>query len=343
MHLAMRVLVAAAVIHAVTPAAHAQDAVANFYRDKTVTVIIGSSAGGGVDIYGRLIARHIGRHIPGNPKVVPANMPGAGSLVATAHIYGAASRDGTHFGNALAGAILDPLLSTGARKYEPAKLSYIGNANLETQVCIVRADAPVKTFADVFKIELVVGGSGPGSALTLYPLFLKNFFDAKVKLVAGYPGSREISLAIQKGEVQGTCGLNYSSAKTQYPELGPDKAFRVLVQEDMKPNAALAKAGVPLSFDFIPATADKRVAEVFYAQSLINRIFFAPPDVPADRLAALRRAFMATIADPETRAEAAKMQIDLDATPGDEVQALVTRLYATPPEIVERMKKATAP
>ncbi len=320
----------------------AQDAVAQFYRDKTVTVIIGSTPGGGVDIYGRLIARHIGKHIPGNPKVVASNLPGAGSLVAAAHIYSAAASDGTQFGNALAGAILDPLLSAGTRKYEPARFSFIGNANLETQVCIVRADAAVKTFADVFKTEFVVGGSGPGSALTLYPLFLKNFFGAKVRLVAGYPGSREISLAVQKGEVQGTCGLNFSSAKTQYPDLGASGAFRILVQEDVNPSNAPALVGVPLAADYLKPGEDRRVLDVFYAQSKINRVFFAPPDIPADRLAALRKAFMATIADSETQAEARKMQIDLEATSGEEVQALVAKLFTTPAEIVERMKKATA-
>lgn len=319
----------------------AQDAVAQFYRDRTVTLIIGSSAGGGVDLYGRLLARHIGKYIPGNPKVVPQNMPGAGSLVAANHIYAAAMRDGTQFGNALAGAIIDPLLSAGARKFEPAKLSFIGNANLETQVCVVRTDAPVKTFEDIFKTELVVGGSGPGSALTLYPLFLKNLFGAKVKLVAGYPGSREISLAVQKGEVHGTCGLNYSSAKTQYPGIPNGKDFRILVQEDVNANADLAKAGVPLAGKYLKTDEDRRVAEVFYVQSRINRIFFAPPEVPADRLAALRKAFMAAIADKEMRAEAAKMQVDLDATPGEEVQAIVARLYQTPPAIIDRMKNAT--
>ena len=188
---------------------------------------------------------------------------------------------------------------------------------------------------------MIVGGSGPGSALLLYPLFLKNVYGAKIKLVAGYPGSREISLALQKGEVHGTCGLNYSTAKTHYQNLLAHPEVRVLVQEDVSPVAELAKAGVPLAFDFLKSEADKRVAEVFYAQSQINRVFFAPPDVPADRLAALRKAFMATIADKELQAEAAKAGLDLDATSGEAVQALVAKLYQTPRDIVERMKKAT--
>ncbi len=334
------VAVAAAMAVLASPAA-GQDAVSQFYRDKTVTIIIGSTAGGGTDLYGRLLARHIGKHIPGNPKVVPQNMPGAGSLVAANHLYSAAARDGTQFGSVLAGALLDPLLATGARKYEPARFSFVGNANLETQVCVVRKDAPVKKFEDVFTTELIVGGSGPGSALLLYPLFLRNIFGAKIKLVAGYPGSREISLALQKGEVHATCGLNLSTAKAHYQNLLAHPDVRVLVQEDVSVNADLAKAGVPLAGAFLKSEDDRRVAEVFYVQSKINRVFFGPPDVPADRLAALRKAFMAAIADKEMQAEAARANLDLDATPGQEVQALVTRLFATPPAIVERMKKAT--
>ncbi len=322
-------------------AAQSVDAVAQFYRDKTVTIIIGSTAGGGTDLYGRLLARHMGKYIPGNPRIVPQNMPGAGSIVATAHLYSAAPRDGTVFGSALAGAILDPLMATGTRKYEPARFSYVGNANLETQVCVVRRDAQVKKFEDIFSTELIVGGSGPGSALLLYPLFLKNIFGAKVKLVAGYPGSREISLAILKGEVQGTCGLNLSTGMAQFQNLLNNPEVHILVQEDIAAHAVLQKAGVPLAGNFLKSEDDRRVAEVFYVQSQINRVFFAPPEVPADRLEALRKAFMAAIADKDMQAEATKASLELDATAGDKVQALVSRIYATPPAIVERMKKAT--
>ena len=319
----------------------AQDAVAQFYKDKTVTIIIGSTPGGGTDLYGRLLARHMGKHIPGNPRIVPQNLPGAGSIVATAHLYSAAPRDGTVFGSALAGAILDPLMATGARKYEPTRFSYVGNANLETQVCVIRRDAPVKKFEDVFTTELIIGGSGPGSALLLYPLFLRNVFGAKVKLVAGYPGSREISLALLKGEIHASCGLNYSTAKAQYQNLLNHADVKVLVQEDVSPVAELQKAGVPLAANYLKNDEDRRVAEVFYVQSQINRVFFAPPEVPADRLEALRKAFMETIADKEMQAEAGKASLDLDATPGDKVQELVTRIYATPSAIVDRIKKAT--
>lgn len=340
---AVRALAASVVLGwaAAPVSAQGSDTVASFYRDKTVTIIIGSTPGGGTDLYGRLLARHMAKHIPGNPRIVPQNLPGAGSIVATAHLYSAAPRDGTVFGSALAGAILDPLMAAGARKYEPVRFGFVGNANLETQVCVVRRDAQVKKFEDIFTTELIVGGSGPGSALLLYPLFLKNIFAAKVKLVAGYPGSREISLAILKGEVQGTCGLNLSTAKAQFQDLLNHPELQVLVQEDVAPHAELRKAGVPLAGDFLKSEDDRRVAEVFYVQSQINRVFFAPPEVPAERLEALRKAFMATIADKDMQAEAAKASLELDATPGDTVQALVSRIYDTPPAIIERIRRAT--
>jgi tripartite-type tricarboxylate transporter receptor subunit TctC len=314
---------------------------AEFYKDKTVTVVMGSSVGGGLDTYGRLFARHLAKHIPGNPRVLPQNMPGAGSVAAASYIYTNAAKDGTAVGIVLAGAIIEPLLSSGARRYEPTRFQYIVNANLETLVCLVRSDAPVKSFEDVFKTELIVGGTGPGSTLSDYPVFMKNFFGAKLKLVQGYPGSREVSLAVQKGELHGVCGINWTSALLQYPDLlkegGP---FRVILQEDLKGSAELNKLGVPLVTKFSRNDEDRQVIDVFYIQGALNRVFIAPPETPADRVAVLRKAFLDALADPELQAEAGKMRADTVATPGAEVQATVAQLFATPPGIVERLKKA---
>ena len=319
----------------------AQEAVTQFYKDKTFTFIAGSSAGGGVDLYTRLLARHLSKHLPGNPKVVPQNMPGAGSVAAAAHIYSNAPKDGTQVAMTLAGAILDPLTGGAKRTYEPTRFTYIANANRETGVCVVRADAPVKTFADAFKTELIVGGTGPGSAVTDYPLFLRNVFGAKIKYVGGYPGSREVSLAVQKGELHGVCGLAWSSAKLQYPEvLAPGGPYHVILQEDLQGNPVLDKMGVPVVTSLVKSEADRKLADVFYSQGLLNRVIFAPPEVPADRVAALRKAVMDTLADPELLAEAARMKADVEPTPGAEIQEIVGRIFASPPDIVERLKKA---
>jgi tripartite-type tricarboxylate transporter receptor subunit TctC len=319
----------------------AQDAIASFYKDKTVTIVIGSTVGGGVDVYGRLVARHLGRHIPGHPTVIPQNMPGAGSIAAASHIYTVAAKDGTQIGTVLSGAIFDPLLASGPRRFEPTRFNYIGNANSETGVCVVRADAPAKTFAETFNTEILVGGTGPGSALTTSPVFLRNFFNTKIRLIAGYPGSREIALAVEKGELHGICGLNFTSARQQYRDLltgtGP---FRVILQEDVTPSPMLAKLGVPLVMAFAKTEEERQVLATYFGQGPINRPFILPPDTPADRVAALRKAFDAMLKDPELIAEAQRQQLDVDGTSGTQVQEVVAKLYATPPHIVDRLKQA---
>ena len=336
----LRAVVMTVASSALAAAAQAQTQPADFFKDKTFTVILGSSPGGGVDTYGRLVARHLAKYVPGHPRVVPQNMPGAGSVAAASYIYTNGPKDGTAAAIVLAGAIIDPLLSSGPRRYEPTRFQYIVNANLETQVCIVRSDAPVKAFADVFKTELIVGGTGPGSTISDYPIFLKNFFGAKIKLVSGYPGSREVSLAVQKGELHGTCGLNWSSARLQYPDLMAGEPFKVILQEDLKGTPELNKLGVPLITAFVANAEDRAVIDVFYVQGALNRVFIAAPETPPERVAVLRKAFLDTLGDRELQGEAQRMNTDAVATSGEEIQAIVTKLYATPTAIVERMKKA---
>ena len=327
-----------AIMSIATAPAHAAD---DFYKGRQISVICGFSPGGGYDAYARLLARHIGRHIPGAPSVVVQTMEGAGTVRASNYVYVNAPKDGTQFAMTLAGAILDPLTGGAKRTYEPTRFTYIANANRETGVCVVRADAPVKTFADAFKTELIVGGTGPGSAVTDYPLFLRNVFGAKIKYVGGYPGSREVSLAVQKGELHGVCGLAWSSAKLQYPQvLTPGGPYHVILQEDLKSNAVLDKLGAPLVMTLVKSEDDRRLAEVFYSQGQLNRVIFAPPDVPADRVAALRKAVMDTLADPELLAEAGRMKADVEPSPGAQIQEIVARIFASPPAIVERLKKA---
>lgn len=336
-----RVGAASAALALSTLSASAQDAVAQFYKDKTLTFVSGSAVGGGIDTYTRLVARHLSRYVPGNPRVVPQNMPGAGGITAAAHTYASAPKDGTQITMVLAGAIMDPLFGAGPRRYDPTRFNFIGNVNHEMQVCIARSDAPVKTFSDAFKTELVVGGSGPGATITDFPIFLRNFVGARIKFVGGYPGSREVSLAVQKGEIQGVCGLAWSSAILQFPEaVNPGAAFRVLVQEDVKGIPVLDKIGVPLVTDFVKSAEDRPVLELFYSQGSINRAVIAPPEVPADRVAALRRALSQTLKDSELLSEAGKMKTDVEPMTGEDVQKLVASIYAAPPAVIDRMKKA---
>jgi tripartite-type tricarboxylate transporter receptor subunit TctC len=322
----------------------AAQGVADFYKGKTFTIVAGSSAGGGLDIYGRLLARHVGRHIPGAPTVIVQNMPGAGSLAAARHLYSVAPKDGTQSAIVLPGALLDPLLSGGdLQTYDPTKFNYIINANAETIACVVRKDAQVQEFGQLYEKELVVGGTGPGSSLVDYPLITRNLMGMKLRLIPGYKGSREVSLAVRQNEVQGVCGLAWSSAKQQYPEVfDPKSDLRVLVQEDSKANEELRKLGAPLSIDFAKTPEIRAALEIFYSQGQISRPFILPPGVPAERVAALRKAFADALADPQLKADAEKQKLDANPDTGEDVQKLIDRIYATPSNIIELLRKAAA-
>jgi tripartite-type tricarboxylate transporter receptor subunit TctC len=325
----------------VAPAA-GQEQVVDFYKGRTLTIIAGSSAGGGVDVYARLVGRHLAKHVPGNPTVIVQNMPGAGSLSAARNLYTIAPKDGSHIGVVLSNALFDPLMKgEDLKAYDPRKFNFLGNANADTAVCVVRRDAPVKTYADVFDKELVVGGTGPGSSLVDYPLVERNLLGAKIRLVAGYKGSSEVSLALQRNEVQGVCGLLWSSAKQQYPDIFRDDGLvKVLVQEDVRNSPDVQKLGVPLVTDFAKTPEQKRALEAYLAQGALSRPFMLPPGVPAERVEALRKAFVDTIRDPDLQAEAAKQKLDTNLNTGDEVQALVDKIYSTAPDLIAILRKA---
>ena len=334
-------VIAALVLGLASPAG--AQSVADFYKGKTFTIVAGSSAGGGLDLYARLLARHVGRHIPGAPTVIVQNMPGAGSLAAARHLYSVAPKDGTQAAIVLPGALLDPLMSGGDLKaYDPTKFNYVINANAESIACIVRKDAPVQDFGQLYEKELVVGGTGPGSSLVDYPLVTRNLMGMKLKLIPGYKGSREVSLAVRQNEVQGVCGLAWSSAKQQYPEIfEPGSDLKLLVQEDSKPNAEMRKLGAPLSIDFAKTPEIRAALEIYYSQGQISRPFILPPGAPADRVAALRKAFADALADPALVADAEKQKLDANPDSGEHVQMLIDRIYAAPADIVDLLRKAS--
>lgn len=339
-----RMRVAAAALACLAAGAARAEDPAAFYKGKSVTIVAGSASGGGVDVYARLLARHFPKHIPGQPAVIVQNMPGAGSLAAARHIHSLAPKDGTAMGVVLSTALFDPLMTgQDLAAYDPRKFNYLGNANADTSVCVVRRDAAVKAYGDLFDKELVVGGTGSGSALVDYPVMEKHILGVKLKLIAGYKGSNEVSLAIQRNEVQGVCGLLWSSAKQQYPEaMKPDGAVKVLVQQDVRSLPVLKDAGVPLSLDFARTDQQRDAMKTFLAQGSISRPFFLPPGAPPERVAALRAAFQAVTRDPELQAEAAKQSIDVAPQSGEEVQRIVETLYGAPAEIVAFLRKGTS-
>ena len=318
--------------------AQAQD-VASFYKGKQVSIIVGSSAGGGYDLYGRLLSRHMGKHLPGNPVFVVSNMPGAGGNVAAAHIANVAPKDGTVIGAIFMGTVVEPLFTTTKRTtHHPTKFHYIGSANTDYYVCLVRGDAQVKTFEDLFDKELVVGGSAGGASTRDFPLMLRNVLGAKFKIVAGYPGTREINLAIQRNEVQGGCGQTWSSVTSLYKQEFAEGRIKPLVQEDVAGSPELNKLGVPLARSFAKTEEQRQILDLYYSQTAFSRPYVVAMETPADRVAALRTAFMATMKDPELVAEAKKMQVDADPVSGAELQKKVERIFATPADIVEKTR-----
>jgi tripartite-type tricarboxylate transporter receptor subunit TctC len=321
--------------------ASAQDPAAQFFRGKQITIIVGSSAGGGYDIYARLLSRHLSKHIPGNPVVVVTNMAGAASNAAAAHIYNVAPKDGTVIGALQTAAVLDPLFGDPARmKHDASKFIYLGSADIDYYICISRTDAVVKSFKDLLSHELIIGASQPGTSTRDFPALANSMTGAKFRIVGGYPGTREITLAIEKGEVQGLCGFSWSSLQAQRPDWLKSGFIRVLVQEHDKGHPALNKMGVPLAVDFATSSGHRRIMELVYSSETFGRPYMLPPGVPADRVAALRKAFLDALHDPELLADAEKIGLEVDPISGEELQALAERIYATPAAIIEQARQA---
>ena len=321
--------------------ARAQDA-AGFYRGKTVTMIIASAAGGGFDAYGRLVARHIGAHIPGNPNVIPQNMPGAAGANAAYYVVNVAPKEGTVIGAIHPGNIIEPVLGDKRKvRFDPSAFQYIGNANTDVYICVTRADAPAKSFAEALNTELVMGSGGEAASTKDFPVMLTNVLGAKFKMVLGYSGNREVQLAIEKGEIHGECGAGWSSVLSAHPDWFANKFARVLVQEASVGHPDLDRMGVPKTVDFAKTPEQRAVLDLVYAQEQFGRPYIMAPETPAERVSTMRKAFMDTFHDPAFLAEAARMNLDVSPTSGEETQALVRKVFATPPDIVERAKQAT--
>jgi tripartite-type tricarboxylate transporter receptor subunit TctC len=338
---ATRCFVAALIVLALGGSAPAGEM--EFYQGKTVTLAVGSSAGGGYDLYGRLIGRHLGRHIPGHPTILVTNLPGAASNVLAAHIANVGPKDGTMIGAIFMGAVVEPLFGQKTRAtHDPSKLQYIGNANKDFYVCLVRGDAAVRTFADVFDKELVVGGTAEGASTRDFPVLLRNLLGAKLKVVSGYAGSREINLALERGEIQGGCGQSWSSVAATYPAWFSDGKVKVLVQEDAEGYPDLNRQGVPLVRAFARTQEQMRILDLVHSQTTFGRPYVVAPEVPKERVAVLRQAFMAALRDPNLVAEAKRMQVDVIPIAGEELQDKIAHLYATPKDLLDKARTALA-
>lgn len=308
-----------------------------FYKGKQVNIFVGSAPGGGYDLYGRLLSRHLGRHIPGNPTVIVNNMPGAGQTRAAAQVMLVAPKDGTAIAAVSSGALMTPLLGGPKIQFDPSKFLFLGSATQDAYVCVARAGAAAKTIQDTAHTEIIIGGSG-GSTRD-HPKLLNEVLGLKVKLITGYPGTKEIILAMEKGEVDGLCGIAHANITAQYSDQLNRGVIRWLVQESVTPHPELAKLGVPMATSLAKTPEDRQVLELSYSRGLLGRPYVIAPEVPADRVAALQKAFMDSMRDPALIADANKIKAELSPINGIEAKAVLTRAFATPPVVAERAKK----
>ena len=320
----------AGVVAALALAAPARaQSVEEFYRGRSITVLVGFTAGGGYDLYARLLGRHMGRYIPGNPTMVVQNMPGAGSMKATQYIYGVAPKDGLTLATVSRGMVTEPLLN--AANFDPTRLTWLGTITSETSVCATWKTSPVKSWDDMFKREFSLGGSAVGADPDTFALIMRNVFGAKVKLVTGYPGGNDINLAMERSEVDGRCGWSWTSLKSQKQWL-PN--INVLVQFNLEKNADLPD--VPVALERAASDEQRQVLRLLIAGQYVGRPFFSSPDIPADRKAALRAAFDATMKDPQFVADAAKLDLEISPVGAATIDAFLADLYRTPKDVVTK-------
>ncbi len=334
------ILVATVVAAALPATAAAQNSIADFYRGRTVTLIVGYSVGGGYDTYARILARHMGRHIPGNPAIVVQNMPGAGSLKAANYLFNIAPKDGSTFGTFSRGMAMEPLIGGAGTQYDSRKFSWLGSGTNEDSVFVTWHTSPIKTWADMLAKPFTVGGEGSGSDPDIYALLLKNAFGAKLRLISGYPGTAEVTLALERGEVDARASWSWSSLKLQRPNWIRDKMVNLPVQLNLTRGADLKD--VPSIMDFAQTEQQRQMLKLVVSRQGMARPFIAPPGIPAERKAALRQAFDESMKDPELLAEMKRRGMEVNPVSGAALDQLIAELYATPKSVVDATRKAIA-
>jgi tripartite-type tricarboxylate transporter receptor subunit TctC len=318
--------------------AQAQDEVAAFYRGKQVRLIVGTAPGGLYDLAARIVARHIGAHIPGNPTVIVQNLPAAGGLAMTNQLYAQGPKDGTAIGVPINGIPTLPLIQPAGVQFDANRLIWIGSTNREPYVAFVWHTAPVQSLDELRSKELVVGSTTPGTTMSDFPAVTNAILGTKFRVVRGYEGTPQINHAIERGEIQGQGGIGWAAVKAQVPQWIADHRIKVIAQYGLKRHPELAQ--VPSTMELATSEADRAALTMIVGRTEYGRPYFLPPDVPAARVEALRRAFDLTMREPAFIADAAKLQLEIDPMTGEQVQALVAQLSGTPPEIVARVRAA---
>jgi tripartite-type tricarboxylate transporter receptor subunit TctC len=326
---------AAALALMMASGAHAAPA-ADFYKGRTIFITVGYSAGGGYDLYARVLAQHLGKHIPGNPSVVPQNMPGAGSIKAAAYVFTAAPKDGTVIGTFARGMASSALL--GQANFDARKFTWLGSMTKDVTLCISWGQSQFKTWNDVMAKQFTAGGEGAAGDPDIFAKLYKNVFGAKIRLATGFPGTTDITLAMQRREVDGLCGISWSTVKSRYGAWVKEKKINILLQA--APMKAPDLPDVPLASDLAKTMEQRQMLDYAVASEVLARPFVAPPGIPADRAAILRAGFDATLKDPAFLADAEKTMIDIDPVNAKEAEEVVASLYALPKDVIQKAARA---
>ena len=306
-----------------------------FYKGKSIDLEIGYPTGGSNDAYGRLLATHLGKHIPGVPAVVPRNMPGAGSFLAVNRVANTLPKDGTVIGLGAPTLALDEKLGSQRVRFKTAELNWIGRVDSLINIVMMWKTSPVKTIADAQRIESTLSGTGAGSTVSIYPTVLNNVIGTKFKLVMGYRGSNEAMLALERGEVEGH-STAWSAVKVAKPDWLRDKTVNIIVQFALKRHPELPD--VPTAVELARNDEERQVLSAIMNASEVGTAFFTTPGIPPERLAALRHAFDETVKDPEFLAEAEKVRLGVSPMTGEEVHKLVAEVSGLSPALLEKVR-----
>lgn len=321
---------------AALPALAQSDSLAGFYRGKQISMIVYSTAGSTYDIYARLLDRHMGKHIPGNPSFVAQNMPGAGGLKATDYLYNIAAKDGTVIGTISRGNPFEPLIGTTKTHFDPLKFTWLGSMNREVSVAVSWHTVPVKTVDDLMKRELIIPGTGAGADSQIIPLAINNLAGTKFKIIPGYASTTRAALAMEQGEIEGIGYWSWSAIKSGHPDWIRDHKLNIIFHTGASDYAELP--GVPKIRDRAKSDDDRKALDLLLAREVLGRPFVAPPSLPAGRAKALKTAFIDTLKDPEFLADAEKGHVDIELVTGDEVETLLKQVFAYPPAVIEHTK-----
>jgi tripartite-type tricarboxylate transporter receptor subunit TctC len=313
------------------------DPVEDFYRGKQIRFIIASATGGDYDQWSRIIARYLGKYVPGKPTIVPQNMPGGGQIIATNHLFNAAPQDGSVIGMIGRNLPNDALLKKEGVRFDPVKFNWLGSPELTNRVCVAFEGAPVQKAQDLFQRDLLVGGAGAGTAVSTTPTLLARLLGMKFKLVEGYGSSQSVLLAMERGEVQGIC-QSLSSLRGSRPDWFESGKLKVLFNTERHPVAGL---NAPSVFDFVKNDDQRKVLSLYTSSVELGRPIVAPPGVPKERVEALRKALADTLKDPELLEEAKKQGMEMTYVSGPEIESLIADLMSTPPNIVDKMRELT--